>query len=120
MAMFNVTFTDAQGVHHTNAVVVVHHANFSDQQQRSLSRNAAGGYVNSGRGHRSVSCSARYWPSQEAFDDSRPPYSLIDATGAEIINFEPASSIDSDEALLLAVEQHLLTVVIPALQSVEA
>lgn len=115
--MFNMTFTDAQGVHHVDAVVVIQNAYSQHSQQINLTRDNSGGYTERNYSNRSASFSARYWPSQDAFDEGRPPYVLTDLAGNDNFSFQPAEGVDiSTQALLLAVlETHLQSVILPSL-----
>lgn len=117
MTMFNMSFTDAQGVHHVNAVVVVHTAYSQKTQQMNLSRELNGNYTQGGYSNRSASFSARYWPSQEAFDEGRPPYVLTDLAGNDQFSFQPAEGADlsTQELLLTALEEHLQLNILPSL-----
>jgi hypothetical protein len=115
--MFNMSFTDAQGVHHVDAVVVIQNAYSQHSQQINLTREPNGGYAEGNYSNRSASFSARYWPSQEAFDEGRPPYVLTDLAGNDNFSFQPAEGADlSTPAQLLAVlEAHLQSVILPSL-----
>lgn len=113
--MFTMAFTDAQGVTHPGAVFVVQHAYFSDNRQLQL--NYADG-VHAPHDYRNyhVAFSARYWPSQDAHDDGRPPYILVDSTGGDtfqLLNLDTPPS--TAEELLTAVETYMQNVLLPSM-----
>lgn len=105
--MFNMTFTDAQGVTHTDAVFEVvnayYNANSAIYQDGEPSVSRTTGYR------------ARYWPSATAHAEGRPPYLFVGLSGRDSFTFAPSSALATEAEVVAAAEQHLQTVVLPSL-----
>ena len=105
--MFNMTFTDAQGVTHTDAVFEVvnayYNANNSIYEEGEPSASRSAGYR------------ARYWPSAAAHAEGRPPYLFVDLSGRDTFVFNPSSDLTTADEVVAAAEQHLQAVVLPSL-----
>lgn len=105
--MFNMTFTDAQGVTHTDAVFEVvnayYNANNSIYQEGVPSASRSAGYR------------ARYWPSAAAQAEDRPPYTFVERAGRDTFSFSPEQDIADATQLVSLCEEHLQNVVLPTL-----
>ena len=105
--MFNMTFTDAQGVTHTDAVFEVtnayYNANSAIYQDGAPSVSRTTGYR------------VRYWPSSEAHAEGQPPYVFVDSHGRDTFSFMPVGDLSTAEAVVAAAEEHLQNVVLPTL-----
>ena len=107
MTMFNLSFTDAQGVTHTDAVFEVvgayYNANSAVYQDGAPSTSRTAGYR------------ARYWPNSAAHLSGRPPYVFVDLQGRDTFTFSPASSLATSAEVVEAAEAHLRNVVLTTL-----
>lgn len=105
--MFNLSFTDAQGITHTDAVFEVtnayYNANSAIYQDGAPSSSRSAGYR------------ARYWPSSDAHAEGRPPYLFVDLSGRDTFVFNPSSDLTTVEEVVVAAEEHLRNVVLPTL-----
>ena len=103
--MFNMTFTDAQGVTHTDAVFEVvnayYNANNSIYQEGVPSASRTAGYR------------ARYWPNAAAHAEGRPAYLFVDMSGRDSFTFAPADNLATAAEVVEAAEEHLQNVVLP-------
>lgn len=113
--MFNMTFTDAQGVTHTDAVVRVRTAYHNSNSQANYQVKEDGSYESSSSGGQYMTLSAEYWPDQAKFDSGKPPYKLSDLQGAESFNFNPSEAPYLGLGHIEACELYLETVLLPSL-----
>ena len=113
--MFNMTFTDAQGVTHTDAVVRVRTAYHNSNSQANYLVSADGSYQESVSGGQYMTLTAEYWPDQAKFDAGKPPYQLSDLQGASSFNFNPSEPQYLGLGHIEACELYLETVLLPSL-----
>lgn len=113
--MFNMTFTDAQGVTHTDAVIRVRVAYHSNHSQTNYQVNADGTYAQTVSGGQHLTFSAEYWPDQAKFNAGRKPYRLFDLNDAESFNFNPMEEAYQGLGAVEACELYLETVLLQSL-----
>ena len=113
--MFNMAFTDAQGVTHTNAVVRVRTAYHNSNSQANYQVKGDGAYEASASGGQYMTLSAEYWPDQAKFDAGKQPYQLSDLQGVGSFNFNPSEPQYLGLGHVEACELYLETVLLPNL-----
>lgn len=117
--MITATFTDPQGVEHTNAVFCVRSANHHKNENESYTLSSFDYTTENSRPltvNENLSCSFYYWVSQSAKDNGLPPYVLTNSSGSDYdFSFQPDDAY-SQLTLIEKAEKYLLDVIIPSMQ----
>lgn len=83
--MFTKTFTDPQGVLHTDAIFNIAHANYTENTSSRDSLNIETGLAeNNNDNHKHLDYRMYYWANQAAKDAGNLPYVLANATVGQL------------------------------------
>ena len=113
--MFEMTFTDAQGVTHTNAVVRVRHAHVSNNQQTAYQVSPDDTYSTTDHGGNYVSFSVEYWANATKRTEGRQPYRLFDLNLTDTFNINLSEAPYEGLAVIAACEHYLANTLLPSL-----
>ncbi len=101
--MFTKTFTDPQGVTHTDAVFKVAHANHTENTSKSFSLNIeTGEETNNDNANKHLQYRMYYWPNQTAKDAGHLPYVLANTAEGQVGEVHYTDELDSTYDALTA------------------
>lgn len=111
--MFILTFTDPQGVTHTDALFKINKANSVETQRDKINLDTTSWntYITSSENSSNITYQVYFWANQVAFDSGKMPY-LLSTTISGAYNFMPDSSYDG-LTLEEKCEKHCQDIVIP-------
>ena len=114
--MFSKTFTDPQGVTHTNAVFKVANANYNVNTDENfhfdLGTNTP---TTSNTGNNSLNYRMYYWPNQASLDNGNLPYVLANSNSNELGEIHYVNNLDATYDALTAeakAEEHCQAIVL--------